>query len=115
LAALALALILALVFGVALRESIVLGTPDRLPGVALESPALLDMIRAVVATGLVGGLLVVLIRGAFGHWPLELSTTGVKYAEVVVSESELAQDVRDVVAAARELDARLSALERAEA
>jgi predicted secreted protein len=110
-AAVALAVVLAFVFGIAIRESIGFGAPDQLPGVALDSPALLHIFRATVATALVAALLVILIRGAFGYWPLQISTTGVAYTEVVISESELAEQVRDVVAAARELDARLSAVE----
>ena len=111
LAAVALAVALVFVFGIALRESIAFGTPDELPGIALDSPALLHIFRATIATALVAALLVVLIRGAFGYWPLQISTTGVAYAEVVVSESELAEQVRDVVAVAKELDARLLAVE----
>lgn len=106
-----LVLVLVAVFAEALQESISAGTPTDLPGVALQSPAILHLVRAVVATALIAGLAVVLIRGAFGQWPLEVSTTGVKYAEVVESESELAEHVRDVVAATKAIDARLSAVE----
>jgi hypothetical protein len=53
--------------------------PVPLPGVALDSPFLLDMERAAVVAAFVVGATVFLIRGWVGYFPSKLSTTGAEY------------------------------------
>jgi hypothetical protein len=53
--------------------------PVHLPGVALDSPFLLDMERAAVVAALVAGATVFSIRGWAGYFPSKLSTTGAEY------------------------------------
>ena len=53
--------------------------PVHLPGVALDSPFLLDMERAAVVAALVVSAAVFLIRGWAGYFPSKLSTTGAEY------------------------------------
>jgi len=53
--------------------------PVRLPGVALDSPFLLDLERAAVVAALVVSAAVFLIRGWAGYFPSKLCTTGAEY------------------------------------
>jgi hypothetical protein len=53
--------------------------PVHLPGVALDSPFLLDMERAAVVAALVVGAAVFLVRGWVGYFPSKLSTSGAEY------------------------------------
>lgn len=53
--------------------------PRRLPGVALDSPFLLDLERAAVVAAIVVGVLIFAIRGWRGYFPSKLSTSGAEY------------------------------------
>jgi hypothetical protein len=75
--------------------------PDRIPGIALDSPFLLDLERAVVVSALLAALLMFAIRGWDGYFPSKLSTTGAEYADrnatdVSESATRLAQEVREL-------------------
>lgn len=103
-----------LVLVLALVASLASGTPDPLPGVALDSPVLLHAERtAAFFAGLLLAL-VVIIRGFQGRLPSELSGRGVKYAE-----REGTEEIRDTTATAlegleaahRALTSRVEALE----
>ena len=63
----------------AIGASLIEGTPDRLPGIALGSAVLLHGERALALIGVVIGALSVLARAARGRLPIELSTSGVRY------------------------------------
>jgi hypothetical protein len=56
------------------------GTPPELPGIALDSPALLHLERALVVGAVIAGSSIFLIRGWAGYFPSKLSTTGAEYA-----------------------------------
>lgn len=56
------------------------GGPSVLPGIALGSPALLHLERALVVGALVAGACIFTIRGWVGYFPSKLSTTGAEYA-----------------------------------
>jgi len=96
--------------------------PARLPGVALDSPFLLDLERAAVAAALVVGTAVFLIRGWGGYFPSKISTTGAEYAtwsssaERTAENDDAAIDVlveirQERVAMAKSIDNDLRALE----
>jgi hypothetical protein len=74
--------------------------PVHLPGVALDSPFLLDMERAAVVAALVVGAAVFLIRGWVGYFPSKLFTTGAEYATRSTAERTAAngQEAIDVLA-----------------
>jgi hypothetical protein len=55
------------------------GVPSDLPGVALGSPALLHIERALLVGASIAGF-IFLIRGWAGYFPSKLSTTGAEYA-----------------------------------
>jgi hypothetical protein len=78
--------------------------------VALGSPALLYLIRAVVATALIGLVGLVLVRGFAGRWPLEVSTTGIKYADAVADLTRVEQDIALLQAIAEDHDEQLRLL-----
>jgi hypothetical protein len=56
------------------------GVPSDLPGVALGSPALLHIERALLVGAAIAGSFIFLIRGWAGYFPSKLSTTGAEYA-----------------------------------
>jgi hypothetical protein len=70
--------------------TLVEGTPDRLPGVALGSSALLHVIRAGALFAIVVAVASVLREGARGRLPTQLTTSGLAY------ESEAAAEAKDV-------------------
>jgi hypothetical protein len=100
----------------ALIASLVSGTPEPLPGVALDSPVLLHAERTAGIFAALLLALVVLVRAFQGLLPTELSGRGVKYAQ-----REATEEIRDTTVAAlegletaqRELAARVEALEDA--
>jgi len=75
----AIVLAVLLVVVVAFAFSTRRADPVDLPGVALDSPFLLDMERAAVVAALVAGATVFSIRGWAGYFPSKLSTTGAEY------------------------------------
>jgi hypothetical protein len=79
-AAMAVTLLVLATAAVALVLSVTAGAPAKLPPVALSSPALFHLERMLVATLVVALLSVFLIRGAFGYFPLKVSTTSVEWA-----------------------------------
>jgi hypothetical protein len=74
--------------------------PADLPGVALDSPFLLDMERAAFAAAFVAGAAVFLVRGWAGHFPSKFSTSGAEYGDWsrVDDVSGSSEDVREEVA-----------------
>jgi hypothetical protein len=65
------------------------GTPKTLPGIALGSPALLHLERALVVGAAMAGSFIFLIRGWAGYFPSKLSTTGAEYATWSSTEKTL--------------------------
>lgn len=55
--------------------------PKKLPGVALDSPFLFDLERAIVVGAIVAAALIFLVRAWHGYYPSKLSTTGAEYPE----------------------------------
>jgi hypothetical protein len=55
--------------------------PNRLPGIALDSPFLLDLERAAVVSAVISGFMIFAIRGWDGYFPSKLSTSGAEYGE----------------------------------
>jgi hypothetical protein len=86
----------ALLAVLAVCVSLIEGTPDRLPGIALGSAVLLHGERALALIAVVIGALSVLARAARGRLPIELSTSGVRY------EAEAADDAAAAVAQLQE-------------
>jgi hypothetical protein len=68
--------------------SLLEGTPSRLPGVAMESALLLHLERAGAILAVVVVILSVAAQAARGRLPVELSTSGFRYAP------EPAEDLR---------------------
>jgi len=66
---------------VALVLSAAGGTPSELPGIALGSPALLHLERALIVGAAIAGSSIFLTRGWAGYFPSKLSTTGAEYAD----------------------------------
>ena len=77
----AVVLVIASAVFVALVMSAAGGTPSELPGVALGSPALLHLERALVVGAAIAGSSIFLTRGWAGYFPSKLSTTGAEYAD----------------------------------
>jgi hypothetical protein len=75
--------------------------PRRLPGVALDSPLLLDLERAAVIGAIAAGVLIFAIRGWHGYFPSKLSTSGAEYGDWS-STADLAEVNATVVALANE-------------
>lgn len=85
-----------------------------LPGVALGSGFLLDLLRSALITAIFGVLLMVGVRAAFGHWPFEISTSGLKYSErreVAETHSGLQDQVARLNAAVSEFEERMTLVE----
>jgi hypothetical protein len=102
--------VLVLVFAVAFIWSAAAGAPKDLPDVALGSPALLHLIRATLATALIGGVGVVLARGLAGRWPLEFSATGLKYADAVQDLTKVEEDLALLQATAESHEQEIQSL-----
>src|SRR4051794_28602912 len=98
------------VFVAALTWSAVAGAPQSLPDVALGSPALLHIIRATVATALIGIVGLVLVRGFAGRWPLEVTTSGLKYSDAVQDLTDVEQDIALLQAIAESHEQQLAQL-----
>jgi hypothetical protein len=62
------------------------GTPKTLPGIALGSPALLHIERALLVGASIAGCFIFLIRGWAGYFPSKLSTGGAEYPHRPVDE-----------------------------
>jgi hypothetical protein len=70
----------------AVALSVTAAAPDQLPGIALGSPALLHLERALLVGGIVGAALMFLVRGWAGYYPSKLSTTGAEYPSLLALE-----------------------------
>lgn len=53
----------------------------KLPAVALDSPFLFDLERAVLVAALFAASLIFLVRGWHGYYPSKVSTTGAEYPD----------------------------------
>jgi len=92
-----LALFLALL-AVAVLVSLLEGTPERLPAVALGSDVLLHALRASALFAIVFVLATVLSRASAGRLPTELSTTGIGYtAEETRKTTETLAELQEQV------------------
>jgi hypothetical protein len=97
-------------------------SPRALPGIALGSPFLLHLERAVLVGAIVAALSTFVLRGWVGNFPLKISTAGVEYlaqsaASETVGHSDLAMDAVARVEAkqlmlAQSLKEDISALEK---
>lgn len=86
--------------------------PDQLPGIALDSPFLLDLERAAVVGAVVASVLIFSIRGWRGYFPSKLSTGGAEYG-ALPSVTEVSESSEEVRSALEDLKARQAALARA--
>jgi hypothetical protein len=103
--------------GRAVGVSLIEGTPDRLPGIALGSAVLLHGERALALIAVVIGALSVLARAARGRLPIELSTSGVRYEADAADDAagavaQLQEQLDDLVAIVDALADRLDAPQR---
>jgi hypothetical protein len=103
--------------GLAVGVSLIEGTPDRLPGIALGSAVLLHGERALALIAVVIGALSVLARAARGRLPIELSTSGVRYEADAADDAagavaQLQEQLDDLVAIVDALADRLDAPQR---
>lgn len=91
-------LVALLVVGVAFLLSAGRTDPNPLPGIALDSPFLLDLERAAVVGAAISGFMIFAIRGWDGYFPSKLSTTGAEYGERGIGKaSEASKDLGRVV------------------
>ncbi|MDQ3879740.1 MAG: hypothetical protein M3295_01455 [Chloroflexota bacterium] len=89
------------------------GPNDELPGVALGSKVLLDVVRATLVVGLIGAGAALLLRAAFGNFPSEISTQGVRWNQDEVEERSVRQEQLTTVGAlVATLHERVARLER---
>lgn len=103
---------LSLWLAISVVTTLIEGTPDRLPAVALGSAVLLHAIRAAALFAIGFGLATVLTRAGAGRLPTELSTSGIAYdpAELAgETTDELQGQVDELIATVSELAARLDA------
>jgi hypothetical protein len=96
--------------------TLVEGTPDRLPAVALGSTVLLHVLRAGALFAIVFVVATVVARAGAGRLPTQLSTSGIGYdaeetRETTTALAELQQQVDDQQAALDRLAEQLDALE----
>jgi hypothetical protein len=83
-----LAIALVLLIVTAVLVSLVEGSPDRLPGVALGSPVLLHVERAAAFFAIVVAIVSVLREAWRGRLPTQLTTAGLAYeADVAAAEA----------------------------
>lgn len=80
-------LALAVWLSLALTGTLIEGTPDPLPTVALGSTILLHALRAGAVFALGLAVSTVLLRAADGHLPTKLTTTGVAFDAEETSET----------------------------
>ncbi|CAN5547442.1 hypothetical protein BH20ACT18_BH20ACT18_01290 [soil metagenome] len=90
------------------------GTPDRLPSVALGSTAMLHALRAGALFALGVTVATVLARAAAGHLPTQLSTTGIGYyaeetSKTTATLADLQEQIDDHQAALDNVGHRLDA------
>lgn len=78
------------------------GAPTALPGVALGSPALLHVERALVLGAGMASTFIFLIRGWVGYFPSKLSTTGAEYAARATAD-KATENAGEVAAALAEI------------
>lgn len=89
-----------------------MATPEKLPGVALGSEALLHVERTLAMLVALLFLLVVAVRGWRGQLPKALSGRGIEYEEVVRTTADAARAMEDTAKATVEaLDALQTTLE----
>lgn len=122
-----LILVLVVLLVLAGVTSVASGTPKQLPGIALGSLAFLHILRGSAVFGIEVVVLAVLVRGAQGHLPTEITTQGFRYelGGKEASESQLygqvdeelgthATAIENIEAEVRELRSDLGALKRAD-
>ena len=107
----------ALLAVLAVCVSLIEGTPDRLPRIALGSAVVLHGERALALIAVVIGALSVLARAARGRLPIELSTSGVRYEgeaadDAAVAVAQLQEQLDELVAFVDALADRLDAPQR---
>lgn len=78
------------------------GTPSPLRGIALGSPGLLHLERALVVGAVIAGSCIFLTRGWAGYFPSKLSTAGAEYAALTTAENA-AQNAGELAAAVAEI------------
>jgi hypothetical protein len=97
------AVIVIVVFLLGFCLSIASGAPRTLPAVALSSPLLFHVERAVVGAALVGAVLIVLLNLLRGELPSKLSTTGLEWPaagperEVLAQLLQVSREQRDAI------------------
>jgi len=99
----------------AVAISLVEGTPERLPAVALGSTVLLHALRAGALFAIVFAVATVLARAGAGRLPTQLSTSGIGYdaeetRETTTALAELQQEVDRQQAALDRLAEQIDAL-----
>jgi len=87
-----LALLLVLLLAAAFVVSLIEGTPERLPGVALGSDVLLHAERAAAFFAIVVAVLSVLAQATRGRLPTQLSTAGLAYEADAAADSQAAME-----------------------
>lgn len=94
----AVVLVIASAVFVSMVASAAGGTPSELPGIALGSPALLHLERALLVGAAIAGSSIFLTRGWAGYFPSKLSTAGAEYAALTTAENagELAAALAEV-------------------
>lgn len=93
-----LALPLVLLLVAALVISLLEGSPERLPGVALGSDVLLHVERAAASFAIAVAILSVLTQAARGRLPTQLSTAGLAYdADAAEAAERAVEDLQGQV------------------
>lgn len=87
-------LVTLLVAGIAFLLSAGRTDPNPLPGIALDSPFLLDLERAAVVSAVMSGFMIFAFRGWDGYFPSKLSTSGAEYGDQGIGKaSETSRDL----------------------
>jgi hypothetical protein len=89
-----LAVALSLLIGASVVVTLVEGSPERLPGIALGSPVLLHVERAAAVFAIVVAIVSVLREAARGRLPTQLTTAGLAY-EADVAAAEVVERLQD--------------------
>jgi hypothetical protein len=92
----------------AILVTVVGGTPARLPGVALGSPVLLHVERALALFAVAIAALSVVLQAVRGRLPVEFSTSGLRYEAEAADDAAAA--VADLQAQFDDLEATIAAL-----